>query len=102
MGKVADATRPDGVRFMGIDVRDDDLSAQAFERRSDITDPSIRTADSQEVLLAFQSKLPPSAVPSTIIVDREGRLAARVIGKTSDGTLSALVGAVVAEDGGRG
>ena len=100
--KVADETRPDGVRFMGINVRDNDASALAFERRYDITYPSIRTADSQEALLAFGSKLPPSAVPSTMIVDREGRLAARVIGKTSYGTLSALVEDVLAEDGGRG
>lgn len=37
-----------------------------------------------------------------MIVDREGRLAARVIGKTSYGTLSALVEDVLTEDGGRG
>lgn len=100
--KVSRQTRADGVRFMGINVRDNDASALAFERRYEIPYPSIRTADSQEALLAFGSKLPPSAVPSTMIVDREGRLAARVIGKTSYGTLSALVQDVLAEDGGRG
>ncbi|MFZ5848979.1 TlpA family protein disulfide reductase [Nocardioides pakistanensis] len=100
--KVAKQTRADGVRFIGINVRDNDASALAFERRYNIPYPSIRTADSQEALLAFGSKLPPSAVPSTMIVDREGRLAARVIGKTSYGTLSALVEDVLAEDGGRG
>ena len=100
--KVSRQTRPEGVGFMGINVRDNDASALAFERRYEVPYPSIRTADSQEALLAFGSKLPPSAVPSTMIVDREGRLAARVIGKTSYGTLSALVEDVVAEDGGRG
>lgn len=100
--KVARQTRPEGVRFTGINVRDNDASALAFERRYEIPYPSIRTADSQAALLAFGSKLPPSAVPSTLIVDREGRLAARVIGKTSHGTLSALVEDVLAEDGGRG
>lgn len=99
--KVARQTRPDGVRFVGINVRDNDASALAFERRYAITYPSIRTADSQEALLAFGSKLPPSAVPSTMIVDREGRLAARVIGKISYGTLSALVEDVLAEGRGR-
>lgn len=99
--KVSRQTRPEGVRFMGINVRDNDASALAFERRYEIPYPSIRTSDSQEALLAFGSKLPPSAVPSTMIVDREGRLAARVIGKTSYGTLSALVEDVLAEDGGR-
>ena len=100
--KVSRQTRPEGVRFVGINVRDNDASALAFERRYEIPYPSIRTADSQEALLAFGSKLPPSAVPSTMIVDREGRLAARVIGKTSYGTLSALVQDVLAEDGGQG
>jgi thiol-disulfide isomerase/thioredoxin len=100
--KVAEESHANGVRFVGINVRDNDASALAFERRYDITYPSIRTADSQEALLAFGSKLPPSAVPSTMIVDREGRLAARVIGKTSYGTLSALVEDVLAEDGGQG
>lgn len=42
--KVADETPPVGVRFMGINVRDNDASALAFERRYDITYPSIRTA----------------------------------------------------------
>lgn len=100
--KVSRKTRPEGVRFMGINVRDNDASALAFERRYGIPYPSIRTADSQAALLAFGSKLPASAVPSTMIVDREGRLAARVIGKASYGTLSALVEDVLGEDGGRG
>ena len=96
--KVANETRPRGVRFVGIDVRDNDAAALAFERRYRIPYPSIRTADSREALLAFGSTLPPSAVPSTLVVDRQGRLAARVIGKTSYGTLSALVGDVLAEE----
>lgn len=97
--KVSKETRPDGVRFVGINVRDNDAAALAFERRYEITYPSIRTADSQKALLAFGSKLPASAVPSTMIVDREGRLAARVIGKTTYSTLSTLVEDVVAEQG---
>jgi thiol-disulfide isomerase/thioredoxin len=96
---VSKQTRPDGVRFIGINVRDNDASALAFERRYEIEYPSIRTADSQEALLAFGSKLPASAVPSTMIVDPEGRLAARVIGKSTYSTLSALVEDVVAEQG---
>lgn len=95
--RVSTETRPEGVRFIGVNVRDNDAAALAFERRYGITYPSIKTADSQEALLAFGSKLPPSAVPSTIVVDRRGRLAARVIGKTSYSTLSALVDDALAE-----
>lgn len=59
--------------------------------------PSIDAARSQQVLLAFGSKLPPSAVPSTMVVDERGRLAVRIIGKTSHGTLSALIQDLVGE-----
>jgi thiol-disulfide isomerase/thioredoxin len=89
--RVWEENRDDGVRFVGINVRDNDASARAFERRYRITYPSITTADSGRALLAFGPQLPPSAVPSTILVDSQGRVAARVIGATSYGTLSSLV-----------
>lgn len=62
--KVSRQTRADDVRFMGINVRDNDASALAFERRYDIPYPSIRTADSQEALLAFGPKLPRARCPA--------------------------------------
>lgn len=95
--RVSQETRDRGVRFVGINVRDNDASARAFERRYDIPYPSIVTADSGGALLAFGSKLPPNAVPSTMIVDREGRIAARIIGKTTYGTLTSLVDDTLAE-----
>lgn len=95
--RVSQETRDRGVRFVGINVRDNDASARAFERRYEIPYPSIVTADSGEALLAFGSKLPPNAVPSTMIVDRQGRVAARIIGKTSHGTLTSLVQDTLAE-----
>ena len=95
--RVSQETRDRGVRFVGINVRDNDASARAFERRYEITYPSIVTADSNEALLAFGPKLPPSAVPSTMIVDAQGRIAARIIGKTSYGTLTSLIEDTLAE-----
>lgn len=95
--RVARETSARGVRFVGINVRDNDASARAFERNYRIEYPSITTEDSTKVLLAFGSQLPRSAVPSTLIVDREGRVAARVIGETSYSTLTALVTDVLLE-----
>lgn len=95
--RVSDETRDRGVRFVGINVRDNDASARAFERRYQITYPSIVTADSGKALLAFGSKLPPNAVPSTTVVDQQGRLAARVIGETTYGTLTSLIEDTLAE-----
>lgn len=95
--KVWNQTREDGVQFVGINVRDNNAAARAFERRYKITYPSITTADSGEALLAFGPGLPASAVPSTMIVDQQGRIAARIIGATTYGTLSALVEETLAE-----
>ncbi len=95
--RVWNETRGRGVQFVGINVRDNDAAARAFERRYQIRYPSITTADSPEALLAFGPQLPPSAVPSTFIVDRRGRIAARVIGPTTYSTLAAVVEETVAE-----
>lgn len=95
--RVSDETRGRGVQFIGIDVRDNDAAALAFERKYKIKYPSIRTADSAAAMLAFSSILPRNAVPSTVVVDREGRVAARVIGRTTYVTLRDLVSAALVE-----
>ncbi|WP_338090458.1 TlpA disulfide reductase family protein [Planosporangium thailandense] len=74
LAAVADATKSQRVSFVGIDVRDDRDKAKAFVDSHGITYPSLfdpagRTA------LDF-AKVPPTAIPSTIIVDRQGRIAA--------------------------
>lgn len=86
-----------GVRFVGINVRDNDPAARAFEDSYGIDYPSITTATSSDALLAFGPALPPSAVPSTMVVDANGRLAARIIGPANYTTLSKLVAETAAE-----
>lgn len=98
--RVSSEAKKQGVQFVGIDVRDNDAAAIAFERRYKITYPSITTADSGQALLAFGSMLPRNAIPSTLVVDPEGRVAARVVGRTSYVTLHTLVSDALAE--GRG
>lgn len=94
---VWEETRDRGVQFVGIDVKDNDAAARAFEREFGITYPSIVTADSSQVLLAFRSSLPPNAIPSTLIVDRQARVAARIVGQTTYRKLRGLVDEVLAE-----
>lgn len=89
--RVWEESRADGVQFLGLNVRDTDDAAIAFERRYRITYPSITTEDSGEALLALRTVLPPNAIPSTLVVDRDGKVAARVIGQTSYRTLRTLV-----------
>lgn len=85
-----------GVSFVGIDVRDNVTAAKAFEKRYGITYPSFDDPQARAVL-AFQGTVPVQAVPSTIVLDREGRVAGRIIGIAEESTLRALVDAVVAE-----
>jgi thiol-disulfide isomerase/thioredoxin len=94
--RVWSETRSSGVQFVGIDTRDTTASAQAFERRFGITYPSL-VDDDGRLLLAFRSTLPPNAIPSTIVVDRQGRVAARIVGATTYEKLRALVDGIAAE-----
>lgn len=99
--RVAKETFAKDVRFVGLDVRDNDVAARAFERRFHIPYPSVRSSDSAPALLRFGSSLPRSAVPSTLVVDRKGRIAARAIGASTYSTLSGLVSDVLAESAGK-
>lgn len=94
-------TRAEGVQFVGLNVRDTDAAARAFERRYRITYPSITTEESGDALLALRTMLPPNAIPSTLVVDRDGNVAARVIGRTTYRTLRALIDDVLEPADGR-
>ena len=90
------ATYDQGVRFVGIDVRDNPAAARAFERTYAITYPSFDDS-SGKVLAQFTGVIPISAVPSTIFVDTEGRIAARNIGRIDRGTLRGEIENLLAE-----
>lgn len=79
------------VSFVGINVRDNRAAALAFERSFGITYPSISEEESPEALLALNGYVPLNAVPVTVLLDDEGRVAARVIGVLREATLSALI-----------
>jgi peroxiredoxin len=96
LARVARETRAQGVRFVGLDVRDNPASARAFVRRYGITYPSLVDSNGS-LLLAFDGIIPISAVPSTVVIDPEGRIAARVIGKTTYRTLRGVIDDVLAE-----
>jgi thiol-disulfide isomerase/thioredoxin len=81
----------DVAQFVGITSKDyDPAPAEAFVRSFDITYPSIYDPTGK-VLLAFAGDLPPSAIPSTMIIDREGRLAVRVLSEVSKITLVDMI-----------
>ena len=83
--------RDDGVEFLGVNIRDDVDGAAAFQRTFEIPWPSIYDPASEQ-LLGFRDSLPSAAVPTTWMIDSEGRVAARVVAEiTSAETLVDLV-----------
>ncbi|THJ64803.1 TlpA family protein disulfide reductase [Arthrobacter echini] len=81
---------PDGVRFYGINVRDEKPTADAFERTFGITYPSFEDRDGK-LLLSLTQYVPPQAVPTTLVLDRDGRVAARILGLAEESTLRTLI-----------
>ncbi|HEU0213815.1 MAG TPA: TlpA disulfide reductase family protein [Jiangellaceae bacterium] len=85
-----------GVQFVGVNVRDNDVDAQAFEREFGLTYPSVVDENGSR-LLAFRDTLPPTSIPSTLVVDRQGRMAASVLGQITEASLRDLVSSIAAE-----
>lgn len=74
--KVYDATRDKGVAFLGIDVRDNNIDApRDFIRDRGVTFPSIYDP-AMRTMIAFGGRYPASVIPSTVVLDREHRVAA--------------------------
>jgi peroxiredoxin len=81
---------------VGIDIRDEPDAAQAFMQDFNISYPSISDPN-DDIALLFRATDPPSAIPSTIVIDRSGRIAARIIGSASYSGLKSLIMTVAAE-----
>jgi thiol-disulfide isomerase/thioredoxin len=86
------------VRFLGVNTTDTAANAATFEKTFGIEYPSILDAQSAAVQLAFSGAVAPNAVPTTLVVDREGRVAARISGLIRDKSiLAAMIDTVLAE-----
>lgn len=86
----------DVAQFIGITVKDNDTARpKAFVRANEITYPSIFNPTGDK-LLSYSGSLPPSAIPSTLVIDAEGRLAVRVLGTISERTLVTIIEQVAA------
>jgi thiol-disulfide isomerase/thioredoxin len=77
-----------GIRFVGLDERDSAVKARAFVQSVHSTYPHLVD---QGALLAQLSEWLPQAVPSTLILDPQGRVAARVVGKVTEERLRTLL-----------
>jgi len=88
----------DGVTFLGVNVRDEAANARAFATAEGVTYPSVIDYRTADVQLAFSDSIPPNAVPTTLVLDRKGRVAARILGRvTEPTTLETIIRDAVAE-----
>ena len=78
------------VAFVGLNTRDSQTSALGFVRNYGITYPQAIDTDGQ-VQLLFRNTLPAQAIPSTLIVDALGRVAARILGTATEATLRSVI-----------
>lgn len=82
----------DGVSVLGVNTRDDVDTAKAFERTFSVTYPSLNGADGTAIA-ALQELVAVRAVPTALIIDPNGMVAARSVGRIEPSTLRALVDA---------
>jgi thiol-disulfide isomerase/thioredoxin len=78
--KLNQAYADKGVEFLGVNVRDQADTSLAFARTFDVGYPSIVDANDGAVQLALAGTIAPNAVPTTIVLDKQGRIAARILG----------------------
>jgi len=92
------ATQAKGVQFVGLDTRDPQVTqAKLFVSSHKLTYPSFYDA-SGELLLKFPSgTLNPEAIPTTIVLDRQGRIAVRALTPLTAEQLTGILKPVLAE-----
>ncbi|MBM3714299.1 MULTISPECIES: TlpA family protein disulfide reductase [unclassified Microbacterium] len=88
----------EGVNFLGVNTYDQAETALSFARENNVTYPSVIDVNDGQVKLAFAQLTPIQATPTTLVMDRQGRLAARIIGQLpSASILSTIVADTLAE-----
>lgn len=100
MPMLVEASQELDAEFVGINTRDLSVEAvRAFEKKAGVTYASYYDPGG-EALLAFGPRFSPRAMPTTLVLDREGRVAAVITGAIpSKTTLVDVVEEIAAEDG---
>jgi thiol-disulfide isomerase/thioredoxin len=85
-----------GVQFVGLNIRDDADSAKAFLQNIGSTYPSLYDGPDGLLVLEFSKIVPPEGTPTTLLIDRQGKIAARIIGETTEPQLKELLAPLLA------
>ena len=90
---------PDGVSFLGVNIYDQAPTAMSFAKEFGVTYPSILDVNDGSMRLAFAGQVAPNSVPTTLVLDQQGRVAARISGVVSEpSVLRSMITDVLAED----
>ncbi len=96
--KVYQDTRDQGVQFVGINTRDTSTTAALrFEKEQGVTYPSLYDPSGKLMLRFEKGTLNPQAIPSTLVIDRDGKIAARALQALSEEKLRKMLDPVLAE-----
>jgi thiol-disulfide isomerase/thioredoxin len=98
LAKVAKDTEDEDVQFVGINTRDlDRANAKAFERNYGVEYPSFFDPSGKLILRFPKGSLSPQAIPSTLILDRQGRIAVRALKELGEKELRSALDPLTAE-----
>lgn len=96
LSALATELKPQGVEFIGIAIREGAATSRAYTEANNVPYPSISDSGGK-LLVGFTSSLPAVAVPTTYVIDREGRVATRLLDVATKSTLGALITEIVEE-----
>lgn len=98
LNEVSESLDPGEAVMLGVNVRDQAETALTFAAEFDVEFPSIMDAATGSVQLAFAGSVPANAVPTTLVLDAEGRVAARILGRITEASiLTTIINDLVAE-----
>jgi peroxiredoxin len=85
------AATTDTATFLGVNTRDSAANVEAFVQTFEVPYENVLDVEDSAVQLAFADRTAPNATPSTIVLDPEGRVSARILGLVDQSTLRALI-----------
>lgn len=96
--KIAGTYDGKGVTFIGVNTRDSAATTKAFDAEFKVDYPSILDVNGGAVQLAFSGSMRPNATPTTFVIDKQGRVAARIAGDIAaqPSTLTTLIDSALA------
>ncbi|MEU9857406.1 TlpA disulfide reductase family protein [Streptomyces sp. NPDC047974] len=97
--KAAEDLKGEDVAFVGLNTRDaNKQQALAFEEEYKISYPSLYDRDGKLILFGFpKGTLSPKGIPSTVVLDKEGKIAARALMAVDETKLRSMIDPLLKE-----